>query len=98
MLRDGSLILFALTGLQSFEVLPYFIRESVLRHIHADTDRISETNRVGATMALDDNSVQAKKHRAIITSRIGPLVQIIQCTPDKQISELSRNATPEGIA
>ena len=91
MLRDGSLFLFDLTGLQSFEVLPYFIRESVLCHIHADTNRISETNIIGAAMALYHNSVKSEKHRAVITSRIGPLMQIIQRTPDKQIAKLSSN-------
>ena len=57
MLRDGGFF-FRFDGLQSVEVLSYFIRESVLRHIHAYTDRISKTNSVGAAMALDDNPVQ----------------------------------------
>src|SRR6478735_4733561 len=52
-------------GMILLQVVFYFLIEAILGHVVADLDGRRNAFGIGATMALDDNAVQAEEHAAI---------------------------------
>src|SRR6476646_2455977 len=85
-----------LDGLETGKLVARLIDEPVDLHVDGDTDRVAETERVGAAVALDRDTVEAEQHGAIVAPRVHPFAHLLQGVGGQQIADTGEQRMFEG--
>src|ERR1700712_5980748 len=66
------------SGMISLKIVFYFLSKAILSHVVANIDGCRKSFGVGATMALDDDAVEAKKDPAVDLARVKLFAQHVK--------------------